>query len=79
MFSIRNVIDSIPDIINFLYIIIIFSNVLYGILVNNNNYRYKKVYYISSTLLGIYGLTVMALLIYNTVEIILSMSRGTAV
>jgi len=70
IFNIRNVIDSIPDIINFIYIILVFGNVLYSTLVNHNNSRYKKIYYISSTLLGIYGILVVVLLVLNTVYIL---------
>lgn len=76
VFNIRNVIDSIPDIINFLYIVLIMGNLLYGVLVNNNNDRYKKLYYFTSTILGIYGLIVITLLVVNTVSIILQMIRG---
>ena len=61
---------SIPDIINFLYIISVFSILLWSLQVNNNNSRFKIIYYGASTLLGIYGLLVLALLVYNTVNII---------
>lgn len=76
VFNIQNVIDSIPDIINFVYIIIIFGNLLYGVLVNNNNNRFKKIYYLSSTILGIYGLIVITLLVVNTALIIIQMING---
>ena len=70
-FNIRNVINSIPDIINFLYILLLFGNLLYSVLVNHNNDRFKKLYYISGTVLGIYGLVVVILLVVNTVAIML--------
>lgn len=76
IFNVMNVINSIPDIVNFLYIVLIFGNLLYGVLVNNNNNRYKKLYYLSSTILGIYGLIVIALLVANTVSIIVEMYNG---
>ena len=76
IFNISNVINSIPDIINFLYIILICGNLLYSVLVNHNNSRFKRLYYISSTLLGIYGLIVVTLLVVNTVSIIIQMYRG---
>lgn len=76
LFNVSNVIDSIPDIINFLYIVLLFGNLLYGVLVNNNNERYKKLYYLSSTILGIYGLIVITLLVVNSVSIIVEMYRG---
>jgi len=76
IFNIRNVIDSIPDIINFLYIMLICGNLLYGVLVNNNNDRYKKLYYLTSTVLGLYGLLVISLLVVNTTFIIMQIYRG---
>jgi hypothetical protein len=77
VFNVRNVIDSIPDVINFIYIVLLFANLLYSCLVNNNNIRFKKIYYISSTLFGIYGIIVFVLLIINTAKIILDMVNGT--
>ena len=76
VFNLQNVINSIPDIINFLYICLIMGNLLYSLLLNNNNHRFKKLYYISSTFLGIYGLAVITLLVVNTVNIIIQMYRG---
>lgn len=66
----KNVVESIPDIINFVYILLIFSVVLFSLLVNNNNSRFKKVYYLAASLLGLYGLAVLVLLVYNSYEII---------
>ena len=77
IFNIQNVLNSIPDIINFLYILIIFGNLMYGILVNHNNQAFKKLYYWSSTILGIYGLIVIALLVVNSVFIVLEMYKGS--
>lgn len=77
VFNVRNVIDSIPDVVNFVYIILLFANLLYSALVNNNNSRFKSIYYISSTLFGIYGIMVFFLLILNTVKIIVDMVNGT--
>lgn len=71
IFNVRNIVDSIPDIINFVYICLLFGIALYGVLVNNNNSRFKKLYYMASTLLGIYGLIVFALLIANCAKIII--------
>lgn len=61
---------SIPDIVNFLYIIAVFSIILWSLQVNHNNNRFKIIYYGASTLLGFYGILVLALLFYNTVSII---------
>ena len=77
VFNVRNVIDSIPDVVNFVYIILLFANLLYSALVNNNNSRFKSIYYISSTLFGIYGIIVFFLLIVNTAKIIIDMVNGT--
>jgi hypothetical protein len=76
IFNIQNVVNSIPDIINFIYIVLIFANLLYGVLVNNNNLRFKKIYYLTSTILGIYGLMVVFLLVGNTTLIVLQMLNG---
>jgi chitin synthase len=76
IFNIRNVINSIPDIVNFIYITVLFGNLLYGVLVNHNNPRYKKLYYLSASILGIYGLIVIILLVVNSVSILLEMYRG---
>lgn len=61
---------SIPDFISFVYIIAICSVVLWSLLTNHNNNKFKVIYYGASTLLGIYGLLVLALLFYNTQSII---------
>lgn len=63
---------------NFIYIVLLFANLLYSALVNNNNPRFKAIYYISSTVFGIYGLLVFALLILNTIKIIKDMINDTA-
>ena len=69
-------IDSIPDIINFIYIMLLFANLLYAALVNHNNLKFKRIYYISSTVFGIYGILVFALLVVNTAKIIIDMVNG---
>lgn len=61
---------SIPDIFNFAYILAIFSVVLWSIMVNHNERKFKIIYYGASTLIGIYGLLVLGLLFYNTYSII---------
>ena len=63
-------VESIPDVINFVYILIMFSVILYSLLVNNNNLKFKKIYYFASSLLGLYGIAVLILLIYNSYQII---------
>ena len=77
IFNVQNVIESIPDVISFIYILFLFANLLYAALVNHNNKRFKAIYYISSTVFGIYGVLVFALLILNTVKIIIDMINGT--
>lgn len=61
---------SIPDIFNFAYIVAILSVTLWSTMVNHNERKFKVIYYGASTLIGIYGLLVLALLIYNTYSII---------
>lgn len=66
----KNVVESIPDVINFTYILLIFSVILYSLLVNNNNSKFKQVYYFAASLMGIYGMAILVLLVYNSYEII---------
>lgn len=37
---------------------------------NNNDNKFKQIYYMAASMLGVYGLAVLALLIYNSYEII---------
>ena len=55
---------------------LLFANLLYAALVNHNNLKFKKIYYISSTVFGIYGILVFALLVVNTAKIIIDMVNG---
>lgn len=66
VFNVKNIVESIPDVINFIYIMVIFSVVIFSLLVNNNNNRFKPIYYLASSLLGLYGLAVLFLLVYNS-------------
>jgi len=61
---------SIPDFISFIYIIAVCSMVLWSLLTNHNNHKFKVIYYGASTVIGIYGVLVLALLVYNTQSII---------
>ncbi len=70
IFNVKEMLMSIPDIINFLYIISVFSILLWSLQVNQNNPKFKVIYYGASTLLGVYGILVLALLFYNTYSII---------
>lgn len=70
IFKLKNVLLSIPDLFNFAYLLAVFSVVLWSTMVNNNDRRFKVIYYGASTLIGLYGLLVFALLIYNTYAII---------
>lgn len=72
IFNLKQMIISIPDIINYIYILNIFGIVLWSTMTNHNQKNFKAIYYGASTLLGIYGLLVLALLIYNTYSIISS-------
>ena len=76
IFSVKNVVESVPAIINFIYIMVVFSVVLYSMLVNHNVKKFKSVYYMASSILGFYGLIVMILLIINTYTIVVDMMKG---
>ena len=41
LFNLKSVIESIPDIINYVYIMLMFSVLLYSLMVNNNNTKFK--------------------------------------
>lgn len=66
LLNLKSVIESIPDIINYVYIMLMFSMLLFSLMVNNNNKKFKSIYYSACTALGIYGIIVIALLGYNT-------------
>ncbi len=55
---------------------VLFSVILYSVLVNHNVSKFKQVYYLASSLMGIYGLAVMGLLIANTYAILKDMWNG---
>lgn len=76
VFNVYSIINSIPDIINFVYILLIFGVVLYSTLVNNNNSKFKRVYYTAATIMGIYGILVFVVLIVNTTVILIDMYHG---
>ena len=76
IFNVRNVVMAIPDVINFVYIMIIFSLILHSLLTNHNTPKFKKVYYMVSTLLGLYGMAVFILLAYNSFQIITETVAG---
>ena len=61
---------SIPDIVNFSYVVAVFAMLLWSLQVNNNNHKFKAIYYGASTLLGVYGVLVLELLFYNVYSII---------
>ena len=52
------------------------GNLLYSVLVNHNNRAFKKLYYFSCTILGIYGLVVVVLLVVNSIFILVEMYHG---
>jgi chitin synthase len=72
IFNVGSMVTSIPDIINFIYIMITFSVALYSLLLNHNNHKFKQIYYYAASLLGLYGMAVFALLIYNSYRIVSS-------
>jgi len=55
---------------------LIFGVVLYSVLVNNNNSRFKSLYYATSTALGIYGIMVFLVLVINSSIIMIDMYHG---
>ena len=43
------------------------ATVLWSAMSNHNNSKFKTIYYGASTLIGVYGVLVLALLVYNTI------------
>ena len=63
-------VESIPDIFNYIYVLLVFSIILYSMMVNHNNRKFKKIYYFASFLFGVYGIIVIVILGFNTYHII---------
>lgn len=62
-----NVRSCIVSIILFIYILIVGSITFLSLQVNNNDKRFQTLYYFASTFLGLYGIFVMGLMVYNIV------------
>jgi len=77
LFDINSMLMSIPDIINFVYILAVFSIIVFSCLVNHNNKKFKVIYYGASTLFGFYGILVLILLFYNAYSIINETANST--
>jgi chitin synthase len=61
--------NSLPDIINFIYIMLIGSIFFLSLSLNQNNKRFARLYYLTSSWLGLYGFFIFGLMILNTVNI----------
>jgi chitin synthase len=72
-------IESIPDAINFIFILMMFSVILYSTLLNHNNSGFKRIYYFVSSVLGIYGLCVFGILVVNVYQIVFETVQGKSV
>lgn len=58
----------ITSIVSFIYIIMVGSLVFLSLNEKSGDSRFQAVYYLVSTLLGIYGIMVLILMIYNLVQ-----------
>lgn len=69
IFDVKSITGSLPDIINFVYIMIIGGVLYLSLSLNQNNKRFSRLYYLTSSLLGFYGLFIFALLVVDMVQI----------
>jgi hypothetical protein len=60
---------SVAAIINFVYIIMLGSMFFLSLQVKNNDKRFQTIYYFISSLLGLYGILVLVLMVYNVANI----------
>lgn len=65
----KSIAESLPDVVNFIYIMTIGSVLFLSVSLNQNNKRFSKLYYFTGSLLGFYGCLMFALLVYNSVQI----------
>lgn len=65
----KTVCTSIPDIVNFVYIVALLGMLFLSLNLNQNNKKFSKWYYFMSSLLGFYGILMFILLVFNTVQI----------
>ena len=69
IFDVRSIATSIPDIFNFLYLLALGVLFFLSLSLNQNNRRFSRIYYFISSVLGVYGIFIFGLLIFNTVNI----------
>jgi len=69
IFDVKSLATSLPDIISFIFITLIGSVFFLSLSLNQNNKRFSRVYYLASSVLGLYGCFIFGLLIFNTVSI----------
>lgn len=73
--DVKSVAGSIPDIINFIYVMAILGVLFLSLSLNQNNKRFSRLYYLTSSLLGFYGILIFVLLVVDTVQIMKDIIR----
>lgn len=79
IFDVNSIANSVPHIINFIYIMLITATLYLSLSLNQNNKRFSRLYYFTSSLLGVYGIITFILLIYNTICIAMDIANRNLV
>lgn len=67
--DVKSVIGSLPDIVNFIYIMTIGGILYLSLSLNQNNKKFSRLYYLTSSMLGFYGLLIFLILVIDMVHI----------
>lgn len=68
--DVGSIIRSIPSIVNFIYVMTLGGIFFLSLNLNQNNSKFSRLYYFTSSLLGFYGCFIFCLLIYHLVSIV---------
>lgn len=79
IFDVNSIANSVPHVINFIYIMLITATLYLSLSLNQNNKRFSRLYYFTSSLLGVYGIITFVLLVYNTICIVLDIANKNLV
>lgn len=73
--DVGSIINSIPSIVNFVYIMTMGGIFFLSLNLNQNNDKFSRLYYFTSSLLGFYGCFMFGLLVYHLVSIVSQIIR----
>ena len=78
IFDVKSMSESLPHIVNFIYILCIGGLFFLSLSLTHTNKRFSRIYYLISSGLGFYGIAMLALLIYNTYQIAVGLINNEA-